>query len=187
MLGSESVRSEVGGIFAGKDGVGSMVAVDAFLWDDDDVDDLVEEGKLKRFTCSACRSSEHVHEVEFISHSLSIDEMIYLFKGLLPSLQPPPPPSFTLVDVGSRLGCVLFAAVFLGAAGRAIGIEMNKDLCDVQNAAVAAFQSSLAAASSSSSSSSSSSPITIIHSNVSATLATLHTADVVVLHNVFQV
>ena len=89
MLGSESVRSEVGGIFAGKDGVGSMVAVDAFLWDDDDVDDLVEEGKLKRFTCSACRSSEHVHEVEFISHSLSIDEMIYLFKGLLPSLQPP--------------------------------------------------------------------------------------------------
>ncbi len=25
-----------------------MAAVDAFLWDDDDVDDMVEEGKLKR-------------------------------------------------------------------------------------------------------------------------------------------
>ncbi len=25
-----------------------MVAVDAFLWDDDDIDDMVEEGKLKR-------------------------------------------------------------------------------------------------------------------------------------------
>ena len=36
--------------------------------------------------------------------SLSMDELIYVFKGLLPSLRPPPPPSFILVDVGSRLG-----------------------------------------------------------------------------------
>jgi hypothetical protein len=28
-----------------------MVAVDAFLWDDDDIDDMVEEGKLKRCWC----------------------------------------------------------------------------------------------------------------------------------------
>jgi hypothetical protein len=28
--------------------IAGMSAVDAFLWDDDDVDDLVEEGKLKR-------------------------------------------------------------------------------------------------------------------------------------------
>jgi hypothetical protein len=37
--------------------------------------------------------------------SLSMDELIYLFKGLLPSIQPPLPTSYVLVDVGSRLGC----------------------------------------------------------------------------------
>jgi hypothetical protein len=67
----------------------------------------------------------------------------------------------------------------MGGAARAVGIEMNKELCEVQNAAVAAFQSTLAAASSSSSSSPSP-PITIIQANVSTALSTLHEADVVV-------
>ena len=79
VVASESVRQDVGGIFAPKESVGGdagtgggagagagagsgsvvvvvifmsnsagMAAVDAFLWDDDDVDDMVEEGKLKR-------------------------------------------------------------------------------------------------------------------------------------------
>jgi hypothetical protein len=81
---------------------------------------------------------------------------------------------------------VLFAALHLGGAGHVIGIEMNKELCDLQNAAVAAFQSTLmeAAVSSSSSSSAepSAAPITIMHTDVAAALPTLHHADVIVCH-----
>lgn len=201
VLSSEGVRKDVGGAFAPNDNVAGMVPVDAFLWDDDDVDDMVDEGKLKRFTCTTCGSSAGVKEVEFISHSLSLDELIYLFKGLLPAIVPPLPPSYTLVDVGSRLGCVLFGAIYLGGAARAVGIEMNGDLCNLQRDAVSAFQASLSAATSAASAAtsqstessssaaaarSSSGPISIVHSNVSEALSTLNAADVVVLHNVFQ-
>jgi hypothetical protein len=68
----------------------------------------------------------------------------------------------------------------MGGAARAVGIEMNKELCDVQNAAVAAFQSTLAAASSASS------PITIIQANVSSALTHLHDGDVIVCTPIFN-
>ncbi len=81
---------------------------------------------------------------------------------------------------------VLFAALHLGGAGRAIGIEMNKELCDLQNAAVAAFQSTLmeaaVASPSSSSAEPSAAPITIMHTDVAAALSTLHHADIIVSH-----
>jgi hypothetical protein len=94
--------------------------------------------------------------------------------------------------VKSDTAGVLFAAVHLGGAGRAVGIEMNKELCDVQSAAVAAFESSLAAAVPSAAAAASatptltSSPITIVHANVSSSLSLVNDADVVVCHSILS-
>jgi hypothetical protein len=55
---------------------------------------------------------------------------------------------------------------------------MNKELCELQNAAVAAFQATLAEAAPAASSA----PVTIMHANVASALSTLHDADVIVRH-----
>lgn len=44
-----------------------------------------------------------------------------------------------VVDVGSRLGCAIYAAVVLGDAGEAVGVELNRELCDLQTAAFEAL------------------------------------------------
>jgi predicted tellurium resistance membrane protein TerC len=79
---------------------------------------------------------------------------------------------------------VLFAAIQLGRAGCAIGIEMNKEFCDIQNAAVSAFASSLStsahASSAAAATSHTSAPITIVHADVASALDSVNAADVVV-------
>jgi hypothetical protein len=90
----------------------------------------------------------------------------------------------------ARTSGVLFGAIVLGGAGRAIGIEMNRELCDLQRSAVSAFDSSLRTSASAASTSASLSaastdtefapPISIVHSNVSAALSSLNSADVIV-------
>ena len=44
-----------------------------------------------------------------------------------------------IVDVGSRLGAVVYAACIFGGAQEAIGIEMTADLCKVQEETVKVF------------------------------------------------
>ncbi|KYO37271.1 hypothetical protein Y1Q_0008958 [Alligator mississippiensis] len=85
-----------------------MIHVDAFLYDDDFVDSLCEEGKMSRNYCVAC-GSHKTAPLEFISHSFSLMELKFLYQHVLPDLT-----GKALVDVGSRLGAVLFAyrAVF---------------------------------------------------------------------------
>eukprot|EP01060_Flectonema_neradi_P013056 TRINITY_DN19838_c0_g1_i1.p1 TRINITY_DN19838_c0_g1~~TRINITY_DN19838_c0_g1_i1.p1 ORF type:complete len:160 (+),score=32.95 TRINITY_DN19838_c0_g1_i1:57-536(+) len=56
--------------------------VDLFLYDDDEVDELVDEGKLSYNTCTKCQSSSNVKEVNFISHSLPPDAIKHLLFSL---------------------------------------------------------------------------------------------------------
>ena len=107
------------------------VHVDSFLYDEDEVDSLCEEGTMSRSFCLACGSYRtaplgqnaviciifvvtHVMSrpadqlsssvADFISHSFSISELRFLFENVLPDLS-----GRVLVDVGSRLGAVLYA------------------------------------------------------------------------------
>jgi soluble cytochrome b562 len=48
---------------------GNTIHVDGFLYDDDDVDALVDEGKIKRNQCLSCGSLETV-PTNFVSHSM---------------------------------------------------------------------------------------------------------------------
>lgn len=51
-----------------------QVHVDGFLYDEDDVDKLVDKGKISRNFCGACGSRD-VRPLTFISHSLSLPQV----------------------------------------------------------------------------------------------------------------
>ncbi|CAB3244312.1 unnamed protein product [Arctia plantaginis] len=105
--------------------------VDEFLYDEDEVENLVKSGKLKRRYCLDC-SSRNVQDLTYISHSMSREQLQYIFKVLLPSdLE-----EKQIMDVGSRLGAVLYGAYHFSNAGTIVGIEMNKDWCDVQQSII---------------------------------------------------
>jgi len=104
----------------------NCVHVDAFLYDEEDVELLVESGKLHNNYCKDCNSS-NVEPMTFISHSASKDRLRFIFKKCLPSLK-----DKVILDVGSRLGVVLYAAHIYTEAKKIIGIEINHELCDLQ-------------------------------------------------------
>lgn len=108
----------------------TTVHVDAFLYDDDDVDELVNQGALSREYCAKCGCRE-IMPLTFISHSLSIDQLRFAFTVLVPLSEHMK--GTLIVDVGSRLGAVLYA-VYSYSSGlvNAIGIEMNEDFCKLQ-------------------------------------------------------
>ncbi|XP_058471827.1 uncharacterized protein zgc:109986 isoform X3 [Solea solea] len=81
------------------------VHVDAFLYDDDQVDALCEGGAMSRNYCLHC-GSQRTAPLDFVSHSFSVSELHFLFQNVLPDLS-----GRTLVDVGSRLGAVLYGVV----------------------------------------------------------------------------
>lgn len=101
--------------------------VDEFLYDEEQVEVLIKKGKLKRYYCLDC-NSRNIQKLTFISHSMSRQTLQYIFKVLLPKdLE-----DKQLLDIGSRLGTVLYAAYYLTNASKLVGIEMNKEFCEVQ-------------------------------------------------------
>eukprot|EP00050_Salpingoeca_kvevrii_P020099 m.94455 g.94455 ORF g.94455 m.94455 type:complete len:118 (+) comp8713_c0_seq5:472-825(+) len=64
----------------------------------------------------------------FLSHSLSIQCLKYLFQTALAGL----PRCSKIVDVGSRLGAVLYGAYFLTDASEIVGVEISRYFCDLQ-------------------------------------------------------
>lgn len=45
----------------------------------------------------------------------------------------------TIVDVGSRLGVLCYAAFWLTEAARIIGVELNQELCEIQKSVIDKF------------------------------------------------
>ncbi|XP_061223560.1 uncharacterized protein LOC133219918 isoform X6 [Neopsephotus bourkii] len=111
-----------------------MIHVDAFLYDDDFVDSLCEEGKMSRSYCTECGSYKTA-SLEFISHSFSLMELKFLYQHVLPDLT-----GKVVVDVGSRLGAVLFAGYLYSSASQLYGVEMNADFCQLQEMMVTKYQ-----------------------------------------------
>jgi len=145
-------------------------SVDGFLYEEDDVDEMCEQGKLARSYCAKCGSRE-VKDLNFISHSLSIRELEFIFTTALPTAKCALDKGL-LVDVGSRLGAVLYAACIFGQATNVTGIEMNADLCKVQEETIKVFGLQAAAR--------------VVCDDVRKQLELVGKAKVVVLHNVFQ-
>ncbi|XP_037756531.1 uncharacterized protein LOC102938422 isoform X1 [Chelonia mydas] len=169
------------------------VHVDAFLYDDDIIDSLCEKGKMSRNYCVVC-GSHKTAPLEFISHSFSLMELKFLYQYALPDLT-----GKILVDVGSRLGAVLFGAdVFwhsyfpqnspfgqklsmiglspkgylYSSASQLYGVEMNADFCQLQEMIITKYQFT--------------DRVKVLHSDICTQASLLQNADVVVMNNVFE-
>ncbi|KAM4690222.1 uncharacterized protein WCC33_017633 [Rhinophrynus dorsalis] len=140
--------------------------VDSFLYDDDTIDSLCDEGKMSRNYCMSC-GSRNTAPLDFISHSFSLVELKFLFQYVLPDLT-----GKTLVDVGSRLGAVLYAGYVYSSASLLQGVEMNAEFCNLQEKIVKKYQFA--------------DRIQVHHSDICSQRSLLQDADVVVLNNVFE-
>ncbi|XP_076648703.1 uncharacterized protein LOC143356690 [Halictus rubicundus] len=108
--------------------------IDAFLYDNNEVDDLIQEGKLDNLYCGKCGST-NIKTYNIISHSMSVSNMVYVFCNILPPLD-----GKIVLDIGSRLGAVLYGAHIFSSAQKIIGVEMNKDLCTLQSVIIEKFK-----------------------------------------------
>ncbi|XP_070776935.1 uncharacterized protein [Enoplosus armatus] len=102
------------------------VHVDSFLYDEDQVDSLCEEGTMSRSYCLTC-GSYRTAPLDFISHSFSISELQFLFENVLPDLS-----GRMLVDVGSRLGAVLYGVLHTDVCLQDILLQ-NTDILIMNN------------------------------------------------------
>lgn len=142
------------------------VHVDAFLYDDEMVDSLCEEGKMSRNYCLSC-GSHRTAPLEFISHSFSIPELKFLFHNVLPDLA-----GKLVMDVGSRLGAVLYGGHLYSAAAQLVGVEISLEFVQLQTMAVEKYGFS--------------DRIQVIHGDIRSQSALLQNADVLIMNNVFE-
>ena len=110
----------------------NTIHVDAFLYTDDDVQDLCSEGKLECNYCKDCGST-HIEPLNFVSHSASQNQLNFIFGPNFLLRRGENLAGCTVVDVGSRLGAVLYVAWNNTRADKIIGIELNPWFCKVQN------------------------------------------------------
>lgn len=91
------------------------------------VKQLVLNQRLSRFITSWI--------LAFISHSASQENLAYVFKTLLPDLK-----GKHVLDVGSRLGAVLFAAALYSEASQITGVEINKEWASISSSVVQKYK-----------------------------------------------
>ncbi|XP_075470007.1 uncharacterized protein LOC142502640 isoform X2 [Ascaphus truei] len=140
--------------------------VDAFLYDDETIDSFCEDGKMSRNYCVSC-GSRKTAPIDFLSHSFSLLELKFLFQHVLPDLS-----GKVLVDVGSRLGAVLYAGYVYSTASQLRGVEMNAEFCDLQEKIILKYQFA--------------DRIQVFQADICNQRSLLQDADVVVLNNVFE-
>ncbi|KAI4481986.1 PREDICTED: uncharacterized protein LOC106789397 [Polistes canadensis] len=140
--------------------------VDEFLYDDDDMNELIDNGKLQKYYCCNCGSRD-IKPLIFISHSMSRDALYFIFNTLLPTLE-----GKMVLDIGSRLGAVLYGAYVYTDASKIIGIEMNKEFCDLQNSIINQYKMN--------------DRIEILHKKIEDAPEVVKASDVVVMNNPFE-
>jgi hypothetical protein len=166
------------------------VDVDAFLYDERDLDELVEASLVPRSYCKDCRST-NTGDVQFISHSFSRDQLVYMFCYALPYVvrEHERRQSLSICDVGSRLGIVLAGAALLGKTTSSrgkqrverplhfqtiTGLELNAAFVETQRALFRKLNIADIAT------------VSCIDAVSPDGLATMREHDIVVLHNVFE-
>ncbi|XP_077477290.1 uncharacterized protein LOC144089916 [Stigmatopora argus] len=142
------------------------VHVDAFLYDEEHVDALCEAGRMSRHFCLQC-GSQSTALLDMVSHSFSVSELRFLFQNVLPDLS-----GRVLVDVGSRLGAVLYGGFLFSSASRLVGIELSGDFVQLQNKMLHKYSMDARAQ--------------VVHADVCSQDVLLQNADVVVMNNVFE-
>ncbi|KAF9422626.1 hypothetical protein BGZ94_008534 [Podila epigama] len=145
----------------------NVVHVDGFLYTEDDVDELCDNGLLSRNYCLKCGSKD-TKPLNFISHSASVVQLQFLFQVLLKDKIK----NKVVLDVGSRLGAVLYAGHLFTDAKKLVGVEMNDYFCKLQNDIVRKHRMQ--------------DRIEVVHDNLLNRAELLQGADIVIMNNVFQ-
>ncbi|XP_062864081.1 uncharacterized protein zgc:109986 isoform X2 [Trichomycterus rosablanca] len=140
--------------------------VDAFLYEEETVDSLCDEGKMSRNFCLNC-GSHRTALIEFISHSFSISELQFLFHHVLPDLM-----GKLVVDVGSRLGAVLYGGYLYSAAAQLVGVEISKEFVKLQTMIVEKYGFN--------------DRVQVIHADICSQNVLVQNADVLIMNNVFE-
>ena len=86
---------------------------------------------------------------------------------MLPSLQ-----GKTIIDIGSRIGAVLYGAYYYSAASRIVGVEINSDLCRIEQGIVEKYKLG--------------DRVSVVEGDMCTLGDLIRTGDVVVLNNVFD-
>jgi len=105
----------------------NTVHLDAFLYEADDEERFVNEGRIPKSRCRDC-GSKNIEDFVTLSHSCSHTRLELIFRGMCPSLK-----EKTVVDLGSRIGAVLYGAFYHSEASRIVGVELNAQFCDIAN------------------------------------------------------
>ncbi|XP_069391323.1 uncharacterized protein [Paralichthys olivaceus] len=142
------------------------VHVDGFLYDDEQVDALCEEGTMSRTYCLSC-GSQRTAPLDFLSHSFSVSELQFLFQNVLPDLS-----GRTLVDVGSRLGAVLYGGYVYSSASQLLGLELSEDFVRLQNNMLQKYKLN--------------DRVQVLQADVCTQDVLLQNTDVLVMNNVFE-
>lgn len=142
------------------------VHVDSFLYDDDLVDSLCDEGKMSRTYCLSCGSTRTA-PLDFISHSFSASELRFLFLNVLPDLS-----GRTLVDVGSRLGAVLYGGHLFSSASRLLGVEFSEEFVRLQKDTIHKYGLE--------------DRVQVLHADILTQDVLLQNTDVLIMNNVFE-
>ncbi|KAI9287973.1 hypothetical protein BC943DRAFT_317525 [Umbelopsis sp. AD052] len=114
---------------------GNTLHVDGFLFTEEDVDDLCDQGTLSRNYCLDC-NSKNVKPLNFISHSASVLQLQFLYQVALANQTS----GKTILDIGSRLGAVLYSGYLFSDAKKLIGVEINSWFHNVQVDTVAKYK-----------------------------------------------
>ncbi|PSN35247.1 hypothetical protein C0J52_15525 [Blattella germanica] len=165
ILPSENIRPPSSGKNADCDPK-TTVHVDAFLYDDELVDKLCEDGHLARNYCTQC-GSHKTRPLTFISHSASTERLHFIFQCMLPPLD-----GKIVLDIGSRLGAVLYGAYVFTQAEKIVGVEMNSELCAMQMGVVCRYKLQ--------------DRIQVVEADISSRPDIIMAADVIIMNNVFE-
>ncbi|EDQ89098.1 uncharacterized protein MONBRDRAFT_8479 [Monosiga brevicollis MX1] len=83
-------------------------------------------------------------DTAYISHSMSMAQLQFLFRDVLDRqlrhLLPAKSEEVTLMDIGSRLGAVLYAGYFMTDFGHLVGVEMEDYFCGLQRDVIKRFK-----------------------------------------------
>lgn len=148
----------------------TTVHVDSFLYSDEDIDKLCDEGRMSRNYCKQC-GSHNTAPLTFISHSSSLVQLKFIFQAALPSIATNLADKL-LVDVGSRLGAVLYGAYHFSPIKKIVGVEINSELCDLQQKITEKYRMH--------------DRVEIRCADICSEPTLLEQADIVVLNNVFE-
>jgi len=144
----------------------NTVHLDAFLYDEAGEEELIDQGLLSRSYCQDC-GSRNIEDLTIITHSCSKVRLQFMFGDLLPSLE-----GKTVVDIGSRIGAVLYGAYYYSAASKIVGIEINGDLCHIQKDIVQKFELG--------------DRISVMEGDMCNMPDVIRSGDVIILNNVFD-